>query len=31
MTWADLFERASDTDTTVEQIRERVATQRDDA
>jgi hypothetical protein len=30
MTWADLFERASDHEVTVEQIRNRLATRRDD-
>jgi len=30
MDWADLFERASDHDTTVETVREALATRRGD-
>jgi hypothetical protein len=30
MTWADLFERASDHETTVAEIREQVASHRSD-
>jgi hypothetical protein len=30
MTWADLFEMARDHETTVEEIREQLATRRDD-
>jgi len=29
MTWADLFERATDSETTVAAIRERLAARRD--